>query len=126
VKTIGIVAVAALAASAAGRGDQRHATTDQVGRERRQAIVAALQPVVLDRYVLAFDKTAFAEPFAERGHKARGGIRRPAVDKSDQRQCPLLRTRRERPRHSRAAQQRNKFPPPHGVSLLPRLRASRG
>ena len=40
-KTIGIVVVAALAASArgdAGRGDHGHLTADQIGRQRRQAI----------------------------------------------------------------------------------------
>ena len=31
-----------------GRGDQRHATTNQIGHERRQLIVFPFQPVVLD------------------------------------------------------------------------------
>ena len=81
-KTIGIVAVAALAASAAagaGRGDHGHLSADQIGHQCRQAIVLALQPVVLDRHVLAFDVAGFVEAFAERGHIARGGIGRPGV-----------------------------------------------
>ena len=100
-KTIGIVAVAALAASAgrvAGRGDHGHLSADQIGHQCRQAIVLALQPVVLDRHVLAFDVAGFVETFAERGHIARGGIGRPVVDKPDHRQRRLLRARRERPR----------------------------
>ena len=81
----------------AGRGDHGHTAADQIGHQCRQAIVLALQPVVLDRHVLAFDVAGFVEAFAERGHIARGGIGRPAVDKPDHRQRRLLRARRERP-----------------------------
>ena len=115
-KTIGIVAVAALAASArraAGRGDHGHLAADQIGHQRRQAIVLALQPVVLDRHVLAFDVAGFVEAFAERGHKARGGIGRPASDKPDHRQRRLLRARRERPSRRRAAEKRDELASPH-------------
>jgi len=35
--------------------------------QRRQAIVSALQPVVLDRHVLAFDVAGFVQAFAECG-----------------------------------------------------------
>ena len=74
-KTIGIVAVAALAAIAAvvaaGRGDDGHTTADQVSHQRRQAIVLALQPVVLDRHVLALDVAGFAQALAERGREGR-------------------------------------------------------
>ena len=75
----------------AGRGDHGHATADQIGHQRRQAIVLALQPVVLDRHVLAFDVAGFVEALAERGRKARGTIGRPAVDKPDHRHRRLLR-----------------------------------
>jgi len=50
--------------SAGGRGDQRHAATDQIGHQRWQLIVSSFQPVVLDRHVLAVDKTGFVEAFA--------------------------------------------------------------
>ena len=60
----------------AGRGDDGHLSADQISHQRRQAIVLALQPVVLDRHVLALDVAGFAEAFAERGHIARGGIGR--------------------------------------------------
>ena len=52
---------------AAGRGDHGHLSADQIGHQCRQAIVLALQPVVLDRHVLAFDVAGFVEAFAERG-----------------------------------------------------------
>jgi hypothetical protein len=43
----------------------------------------ALQPMVLDYHVLAFDIAQLAEAPAERGHKTRGGIGRPTP-------CPLI------------------------------------
>ena len=74
-KTIGIVVVAALAASAAGvaagRGDNGHVAADEIGHERRQAIVLALQPVVLHRHVLALDVAGFVEAFTERSRAMR-------------------------------------------------------
>src|SRR5262249_8104003 len=56
-------------------------------------------------HVLALDGASFAEAFAESGHKARGAIGRPAVNKSDHWHRALLRPRRERPRGCRAAEQ---------------------
>ena len=87
-----------------GHGNHSNATADEVGHERRQAIVLALQPVVLDRHVLALDVAGFVEGFAERRAKARGFVGRSGADKADDRHCRLLRTRRERPSR-RAAEQ---------------------
>ena len=61
---------------AAGRGDHGHLSADQIGNQRRQAIVVALQPVVLDRYVLTFDVAGFVEAFAERDRITREGSQR--------------------------------------------------
>ena len=59
----------------AGRGDHGHLSANQIGHQRRQAIVLALQPVVLDRHVLAFDVAGFVEAFAENaGQNAHRGI----------------------------------------------------
>ena len=44
----------------AGRGDRSHATPGQVGEQCRQALVMTLQPVVLDRDILAFGIARFA------------------------------------------------------------------
>jgi hypothetical protein len=61
---IGIVVVAALAANAAAKyGDNGHVALHEVGHERRQAIVVAVQPVVLDRHVLALDVSGFGKAF---------------------------------------------------------------
>src|SRR5262249_20715965 len=50
----------------AGCGDHGHLSADQIGHQCRQTIVLPLQPVVLDRYVLAFDVAGLVEAFAER------------------------------------------------------------
>ncbi len=56
---------------AAGRGDNGHAAADEVGHQRRQAVVLAAEPVVLHRHVLALDVAGFAEAFAEGGTPVR-------------------------------------------------------
>jgi hypothetical protein len=53
--------------------------------------------VVLDRHVLAFDKTGLAETIAERGGALGCHFARAAIDESDDRQRRLLRVRYERP-----------------------------
>jgi hypothetical protein len=69
----------------AGCGDHGHLSADQIGHQCRQAIVLPLHPVVLDRYVLAFDVAGLVEAFAERAQIARGGIGRKASNKLDHR-----------------------------------------
>src|SRR5262249_19716694 len=95
-KTIGIVVVAALAARAPCRspgvainGD----AADEVGHNRWQTIELAVQQMVLHRHVLALDVAGIVEALAKRTNSAR--IRRPAVDKSDDRHLRLLRSRRQ-------------------------------
>jgi hypothetical protein len=67
-KTIGITAVAALAASAAGgadSGDDAHLSPHEIGRPLRQPLVSVLCPPVFDLDVAALDVTAFAQPLPE-------------------------------------------------------------
>ncbi len=82
-----------------GRGNHGHLATDQIGRHRRQPIVLALRPAIFDRYVAAIDVAGFAQPFEKGGQGPRVSLRRLGVEKSDHRQRPLLRARRERPKH---------------------------
>src|SRR5262245_14530960 len=90
---------------AAGRGDNGDATADEVGHERRQTTVLAVQPMVLDRHILTPDEAGFVEALIERRGTAR--INRQAADESDNRHRRLLRTRSQRPRHRRAAEERD-------------------
>jgi hypothetical protein len=55
------------------RGDNGHATTHEVSRERWKAIELAFQPMVLHCYVLALEVAGFVEALAERGGKGRIG-----------------------------------------------------
>src|SRR4029450_10162463 len=73
-----------------------------VSHERRQSIVLAAEPMVLDDHVLGLNVAGFAEAFRERGRMASGAIERSTTDKANYRHCRLLRTRRERPRHRAA------------------------
>src|SRR5262245_43546427 len=82
--------------------DNCHATADEVGHERGQAIVLAAEPVVLDRHVLALDVACFAKAFTKRGCMACGTVERSTAEKADHRHRRLLRARRERPRERRA------------------------
>src|SRR5215510_14713844 len=90
----------------AGRSDNDDATADEVSHERRQAIVSAVQPIVLDNHVLTLDVAGFAEASAERSGMASGGIGPPTADEADGRHLWLLRARRQRPCCRRTADHR--------------------
>ena len=99
VKTIGIVAVAALAASAAGgadRDDHGHLAANQIGRQRRQPIVLTFRPAVFDRYIAALDIAGFIQALRYASSWLRFGWSR-AAEKPDHRHRRLLRACRERP-----------------------------
>src|SRR5262249_16795356 len=97
------------------RGDNGDAPAHEVSHERWQTIELALQPMVLDRYVLILNETGFAEAFAERGSTTRRGIGCPGVYEADHWQGRLLRLRHERPADYTAAYKYDEFPPPHGA-----------
>src|SRR5207247_10259441 len=54
-----------------GYRDHGHAAADEVSHDRGQAVVMAVQPVVLDHHVLALDGPGFVDAFTERGGSAR-------------------------------------------------------
>src|SRR5262249_44413896 len=83
----------------ANRSDNGDATADKVGHERRQAIVFAVQPMVLHRYVLALYVARFAEALTKRGCITCGTIKRSTADKTDHQsrwQCEPLANRPRR------------------------------
>src|SRR5262249_54325510 len=89
---------------------------DEVSHERRQAIVLAAEPMVLNDSVLAFNEAGFAEAFRKRCRMASGAIERSTADKADHRHRRLLRACRERPRGCCTAEQRDELPPSHSIS----------
>src|SRR5262249_32689572 len=96
--------------------DNCNTTAREVSHERRQAIVLAAEPMVLNDSVLAFNVAGFAEAFRERCGRASGAIERSTTDKADDRQLlRLLRARRERPRR-RAADQRDELASSHSMT----------
>src|SRR5262245_60547106 len=82
--------------------------------QRRQAIVMALSPAVLDLHVLALDITGVLEALPESGHVCCKGSWRPAAEIANHRHR-LLRARRERPR-CRATEQRDELAAPHSIT----------
>src|SRR5262249_13821095 len=68
-------------------------------------------PAIIDCDVLSLDIARVAQALVKGGQFARRGIRRAPGEKSDHRHRRLLRIRRERPRGSRAAEQRDELAP---------------
>ena len=64
---------------------------NQIACHRRQSIIVALSPVVLDSNVMAIDITGLPESFQERRQGPRIILRRGSIEKSDDRHCRLLR-----------------------------------
>ena len=127
-KTTGIVAVAALAASreVAGRGDHGDLPTNQFGRHLRQSISLICGPAVYDRYVIALDIAGVFETLVKSTQTLRGPLRRCGVEEPDHRHRWLLPTRRDRPRRRRAAEQRDELAPFHSITSSARASSCGG
>src|SRR6516165_1861068 len=98
---------------AGGRRDHSHMAADQVSDQRCHTIILALQPVVLDYHVLAFDVAGFGQPPTERGRRARPAFGRPTVNEGDHGRGRLLRPRRYLLSHRPATEKRDEVAPPH-------------
>src|SRR6516165_6629659 len=102
---------------AGGRRDHSHMAADQVSDQRCHTIILALQPVVLDYHVLAFDVAGFGQPPTERGRRARPAFGRSAVNEGDHGRGRLLRPCRQRPGRGRAAEKGDEVAPPdHSIT----------
>ena len=111
-KAIGIVVVAAFAASTLGvlpRKDHGDPAANQFGRQRRQPTDLTLRPSVLDGHVLALDVADLIEALPKCSSNRCSLTGRPEVEEPDHRHRRLLRPRRERPRRRRAAEQRDEL-----------------
>src|SRR5438034_10557265 len=100
---------------------------NQLGRQRRQPIVSALRPAVLDRNVLTLDEAGFLQSLAECAQAPfHDGFRRCGAEEPDHRHRRLLRPCRERPRGCGAAEQRNEFAAPHSITSSARCCKNHG
>jgi hypothetical protein len=95
------------------RSDHGHLSADQIGHQCRHALIATREPMVFDRHVLALAVASFAEAFAKCGRTRHRSIGCPNVDKSNYRQCCLLRARHEWPRAYGAPEKADEVAPPH-------------
>src|SRR5215470_10097366 len=98
----------------AGGRDYTHLTVNQISRQCGQTFVPPVCPAKFDSYVLAFDKTAFFEPNAERGEYLRCISRRPHAQETYHRHAlGLLRTHRNWPYRCPAANDLDEIAPSH-------------
>src|SRR3984893_2176453 len=73
------------------RDKHPHLTTNQIGRQRRQAIKLTLPPAIFDRHVLALDMAGVGEALPERRDKRFVCCCRCAAEEADYRYRRLLR-----------------------------------
>src|SRR6185436_7836802 len=87
---------------------------DELGSDLGSALRASLSPAIFDRDSATFSPAECAQPLQKTGGPLRLPRKRSRAQNSDGRHLArLLRTRRERPRSRRTAEQRYKVPPPH-------------
>jgi hypothetical protein len=98
------------------RSNYCYLTADEIGRQCRQPIILAFGPAVFDSDVLALDMSGVGQTLPERRDNRRIVAKRPAVEKSDQRQRRLLRARRERPSGRRATDQCDELAALHSIT----------
>src|SRR5262249_6732941 len=82
---------------------------NQIGRQFRQPTDLIVRPPIFDRYVLALNVAHFTQTSAEWRHVTCALFRRTKGEIPDHRHRRLLRPRRERPRSSNAAEQRDEL-----------------
>src|SRR5262249_39615355 len=112
---------------AARCGDDGHLALHKLGHQCRHAIDLILCPTIFDYNIAAIDETGFAEALTKCRGEMGASIGGAVMEKSDHRQRGLLRTRRERPRHRRAAEERDEFASRgHSITSSARARSGTG
>src|SRR6516165_8162588 len=89
---------------------------NEIGCQAGQSIELAACPAVLDRDIAAFGETGFIEPATKCCREIGAGFGRAVDEKPDDRHRCLLRTRRERPRGCRTAEQRDELASFHSIT----------
>ena len=121
VKTMGIVAVAALAANAghvtSARNDHGDLSANQFSRQRRQSIELILRPAVFDRPILALDEARLLQALAKCTQTVRLSVGR---RRSRESRSPAS------PAAARAPQAATPRPPPSSVMNSRRLMPGMG
>ena len=95
-----------------GRNNHVHLTANQIGRQRRKAVILLVGPDVLDFHIAAFDKFRLAETFQERRDHGCIIARRRTAEQTDHRNR-LLRSCSKRPCDYRSTKRCDEIAPPH-------------
>src|SRR5262249_37464479 len=106
--------------------DHGRLKVNQIGHHRGQAITMPVRPAVFDGDVFAFDKTRFFQTALECGHERSPFCGGWATKKADHWDSPMLRARRARPRHRRAAEQRDELAAFHSITSSARASSVAG
>ena len=97
---------------------------NQIACHRRQSIIVALSPVVLDSNVMAIDITGLPESFKKRRQGPRIILRRGSIEKSDDRHCRLLSVSHGRPSGGSATYSSNEIASSHCMPQGPKTAAT--
>src|SRR5262245_978387 len=90
-----------------------HWPAKEIAYQRLQPISLIVRIAFFDCDVLALDEACFRQSLAEYGHESHRVSQGSAAEKADHRHLWLLTPCRNRPRRSRAAEQRDELAPPH-------------
>src|SRR5262249_30036098 len=94
---------------AARCGDDGHLALHKLGHQCRHAIELILSPTIFDYNIAAIDETGFAEALTKCRGKMGACIGGAVMEKANYWHRRLLRAGRERPRHRRAAKERDEL-----------------
>ena len=111
---------------AADRDEHAYSTTDEIGRYRGEQVVTTARPPELNREILTLDIAALGQTAAEGCQQVRRVLGRTRAHVAYHRHRRLLRARRDRPRHRRAAEERDELAPLHSITSSARTRNDSG
>src|SRR5262249_60884372 len=109
-----------------GGGVPAHRAAHSCGGHPRWSIIPTPRPPVFDLDVMVLDVAGFVQALPKRRQCARLRLDRTAIHETNYRHHRLLRARRERPRGSRAAEQRYERAPLHSITSSARSRNDSG
>src|SRR5262245_63506283 len=89
---------------------------NQIGSECRQTVVLALRPAIFDHHIAAFDEAGFAQATAKCVHELPEGTLLRTIEEPDHWHRWLLRPRRKRAGHRRAAERQAERAALHSIT----------
>ena len=101
-------------------------TTNQIGRQSRQAVNVSFRPAVFDPYIQTLDIARFFQALTERDNEAYIFRGAPRVQKANHRHRRLLRAYREGPCDRRTAEQRDELAALHSIASSMRINTDSG